>query len=67
VDFCKNSPDAEKTEGDHDLDETRRPGMKEGLQIDVVHQVGPDANNACAGTNGVCADSMNSSRPNVRG
>ena len=67
VDFCKSSPDADKTDGDCDLDETRRPGMKEGLQIDVVHQVGPDANNACAGTNGVCADSMNSSRPNVRG
>jgi len=34
-----------KTDGDCDLDEIRRPGMKEGLQIDVVHQVGPDANN----------------------
>ena len=45
VDFCKNSPDADKTDGDCDLDEIRRPGMKEGLQIDVVHQVGPDANN----------------------
>ena len=34
-----------KTDGDCELDEMRRPGMKEGLQIDVVHQVGPDANN----------------------
>jgi hypothetical protein len=45
VDFCKNSPDAVKTDGDCDLDEIRRPGVKEGLQIDVVRQVGPDANN----------------------
>ena len=45
ADFCKNSPDAVKTDGDCNLDETRRPGVKEGLQIDVVHQVGPDANN----------------------
>ena len=45
VDFCKNSPDADKTDGDCNLDEMRRPGVKEGLQIDVVHQVGPDANN----------------------
>ena len=34
-----------KTDGDCNLDEMRRPGVKEGLQIDVVRQVGPDANN----------------------
>ena len=45
VDFCKSSPEANKTDGDCDLDEIRRLGVKEGLQIDVVHQVGPDANN----------------------
>ena len=45
VDFCKNGPDASKTDGDCDLDETRRSGVKEGPQIDVVHQAGPDTNN----------------------
>ena len=45
VDFCKSSPDADKTDGDCNLDEMRRPGVKEGLQIDVVQHVGPDANN----------------------
>jgi hypothetical protein len=45
VDFCKSSPDADKADGDCNLDEMRRPGVKEGLQIDVVQHVGPDANN----------------------
>src|SRR3954453_2694016 len=45
VDFCKSSPDADKTDGDCNVDELRRSGVKEGLQIDVVDQVGLDAHN----------------------